>query len=233
MFSNSFLFFLTLSSLFLLSLPPLLALPLPSSSLSNLRKERPFATAATNHKATTTATTTEAEQVHVHDQDVHQDVHVQNKDQDRDVQKIKDRDVRVQINDQSNKKKEEEKSKVTNKDGGEKTLLGGDLLAGIREIIGRDGLLSEGDLQYKPFMGSFANVKSDSDPLLASTAYCMTDNHCGHMEAYSESTVPLGELQCNKFCYIDEDTHYYKTSSLYTLQNPPDTYLCCGWETCG
>jgi len=226
MFSNSFLFFLTLSSLFLLSLPPLLALPLPSSSLSNLRKERQFAKAATNHKATTTATTaattTEAEQVHVH-----QDLHVQSN---------KDQDVHVQIKDQSNKKKEEEESKVIikeEKEGGEKTLFGGDLLAGIREIIGRDGLLSEGDLQYKPFMGSFANVKSDSDPLLASTAYCMTDNHCGHMEAYSESTVPLGELQCNKFCYIDEDTHYYKTSSLYTLQNPPDTYLCCGWETCG
>ena len=115
----------------------------------------------------------------------------------------------------------------------ESALSGSDFLNGIREIIGRDGLLSENDLQYKPFMGSFANIKSDNDPNFEGTAYCMTDNHCGHFEAYSESTVPLSDLACNKFCYIDSNTNYYATSQVYTIQNPPETYLCCGWETCG
>ena len=115
----------------------------------------------------------------------------------------------------------------------ESALSGSDFLNGIREIIGRDGLLSENDLQYKPFMGSFANIKSDNDPNFKGTAYCMTDNHCGHFEAYSESTVPLADLACNKFCYIDSNTNYYATSQVYTIQNPPETYLCCGWETCG
>jgi len=127
---------------------------------------------------------------------------------------------------------EKEETKVIVTDN-ESALSGNEFLAGIREIIGRDGLLSENDLQYKPFMGSFANIKSDSDPMLQATAYCMTDNHCGHFEAYSESNVALSDLACNKFCYIDSNTKYYATSQVYTIDNPPETYLCCGWETCG
>ena len=141
-------------------------------------------------------------------------------------------------------KKKDEKKMVTEKEeealnekvivtDNESALSGSDFLEGIREIIGRDGLLSSNDLQYKPFMGSFANIKSDTDPMLKETAYCMTDNHCGHFEAYSESGVPLSDLACNKFCYIDSNTKYYATSQVYTIDNPPETYLCCGWETCG
>jgi hypothetical protein len=61
-------------------------------------------------------------------------------------------------------------------------------------------------VDYKPFMGSFANVHNRDDPAFQGTGYCLTDNACGHNEAYSGPGVPLSDLQCNKFCYIDRES---------------------------
>jgi hypothetical protein len=44
------------------------------------------------------------------------------------------------------------------------------------------------------------------------TAHCSPratapqDNACGHWDAYSTTNVPLSDLSCNKFCYIDKDS---------------------------
>jgi len=111
-------------------------------------------------------------------------------------------------------------------------LFGFDLLNGIREIIGSDPNLPRNEVDYKPFVGSFSTIKSVQDRELNDTSYCMTDNHCGHFEAYSDPHVPLYLLNCNKFCYIDGDTRKYKPSDVYTVDNPPESYLNCGWETC-
>jgi hypothetical protein len=117
--------------------------------------------------------------------------------------------------------------------GGESEgLVGMALYEGIKSIIGADPNLPRDQVASKPFMGSFSTIKSQDDAGMATTGYCMTDNACGHFEAYSSTGVPLSELQCNKFCYVDPSTKKFKTSQKYTVQNPPASYLCCGWETC-
>jgi len=103
-------------------------------------------------------------------------------------------------------------------------------LEGIRSIIGAD--IPQQEVQYKPFTGSFSTIKNDYDPLLVETKYCMTDNACGHWEAYSQPDVPLAELGCNSFCYISKASGKYVPSTIYSTNNPPDSYLNCGWETC-
>lgn len=123
-------------------------------------------------------------------------------------------------------------SKASSSSGDSEGLVGQELLESIKSIIGSDASLPRDQIESKPFMGSFANIKSKDDPNFAKTGYCMTDNHCGHMDAYSRSDVPLSDLQCNKFCYVDRQTRKYKPSTKYTAQNPPSHYLCCGWETC-
>lgn len=111
-------------------------------------------------------------------------------------------------------------------------IIGENFLHGIQAIIGADPNVPADQVKYKPFMGSFANVKSEDDPALASTSYCLTDNACGHFEAYSQTGVSLSDLGCNKFCFIDKNSKRYVPSAKYTIQNPPKNYLCCGWETC-
>ncbi|MBF0443236.1 MAG: hypothetical protein HQK54_15110 [Oligoflexales bacterium] len=105
------------------------------------------------------------------------------------------------------------------------------LYEAIRDIIARDPNTRK-EAETKPFMGSFSTIKKKDDAALAETGYCMTDNHCGHFEAYSQSGVPLSSLSCNKFCYFDPNEKKYKTSKKYSINNPPKNYLCCGWETC-
>lgn len=112
-------------------------------------------------------------------------------------------------------------------------LHGSSLLEGIKEIIGADPRVPRNELEYKPFVGSFSTIHSAEDPNLSTTSYCLTDNACGHFEAYSRFDVPLFLLDCNHFCFIDDQTRRYHYSDLYTTDNPPDSYLNCGWETCG
>lgn len=114
----------------------------------------------------------------------------------------------------------------------EDCLHGGAFLQQIRTIIGADPNVPAQERQGKPFTGSFSTVKSDDDPSLASTSYCMTDNACGHWDAYSRPDVPLSDLSCNSFCYIPVSTGRYAMSEVHTVDNPPSSYLSCGWETC-
>lgn len=111
-------------------------------------------------------------------------------------------------------------------------LVGNEFIDGIRAIIGLDPSVPKDQIHYKPFTGSFSTIKSDDDPNLSDTSYCMTDNACGHWEAYSESNVALEKLACNKFCFIDKQSRKYVQSELFTIQHPPTHYLSCGWETC-
>ena len=48
-------------------------------------------------------------------------------------------------------------------------------------------------------MGSFSTVRNDDDPRLAGVSHCLTDTSCGHVEAYTQTDVPLALLgPCNK-----------------------------------
>lgn len=116
---------------------------------------------------------------------------------------------------------------------GEECLEGVAFLDGIRMIIGADGLVPPEELHVKPFVGSFSTIQGEDDPVLASTSYCMTDNACGHWDAYSRPDVSLSDLSCNSFCYITKTNGRYVKSDRYTTNNPPSSYLNCGWETCG
>lgn len=112
-------------------------------------------------------------------------------------------------------------------------LEGNEFLEGIRSIIGADPNMPQDQVFYKPLSGSFSTIHDDNDPLLHETSYCLTDNHCGHWEAYGSNNVPLSDLSCNKFCYIDRNTWKYRESVVHNVNNPPSSYLNCGWETCG
>jgi hypothetical protein len=111
-------------------------------------------------------------------------------------------------------------------------LVGKDFLKGIRDIIGNDPSVSEGDVYFKPFTGSFTNIQGEDDQKIQQVSYCLTDSACGHWEAYSRTDIPLSELSCNQFCFIDSATKKYVPSSIYSPHNPPEAYLSCGWETC-
>lgn len=112
-------------------------------------------------------------------------------------------------------------------------LYGQAFLDGIRTIIGADPNVPPQEVQVKPFVGSFSTIKSEDDPSLPTTMYCMTDNACGHWEAYSRPDISLQDLSCNSFCYISKSTGKFVKSEKYTTENPPPSYLNCGWETCG
>lgn len=112
----------------------------------------------------------------------------------------------------------------------EECLEGTQLLEGIRSIISRDPSVPPQEVIYKPFTGSFSTIKSDDDPALSTTKYCMTDDACGHFEAYSRPDVPLQDLSCNIFCYISKSSGNYVQSTIYSINNPPTSYLNCGWE---
>lgn len=114
----------------------------------------------------------------------------------------------------------------------EDCLEGHLFLQGIRSIIGADPSVSSQEVFYKPLSGSFTTIHTEDDPMLLTTRYCMTDNACGHFEAYSSPDVPLSELNCNLFCYIAASTGKYVQSQIYTTNVPPESYLNCGWETC-
>lgn len=114
----------------------------------------------------------------------------------------------------------------------ENGLTGLEFLAGIKQIIGRDGLVPTDQIDSKPFVGSFTNLSPTDN--LDNVSYCMTDDACGQSNAYSSKDVPLALLGCNDFCYIArENPTTYSISYIYTTENPPDKYLNCGWETCG
>lgn len=115
----------------------------------------------------------------------------------------------------------------------EECLEGHVFLDGIRSIIGVDPNVPPQEVQWKPFTGSFSTIKSEDDPGLSATTYCLTDNACGHWEAYSQNDVPLTDLSCNSFCYISSATKKFVRSTQYTTSHPPPSYLNCGWETCG
>lgn len=110
-------------------------------------------------------------------------------------------------------------------------LQGQAFLDGIWSIIGADPNVPRDEVFVKPFTGSFTTIQQD-EPLPEDLAYCMTDNACGHWDAYSRPDVPLEDLACNSFCTISPSSHTYVQSSVYTIQNPPPYYLNCGWETC-
>lgn len=112
-------------------------------------------------------------------------------------------------------------------------LQGLDFLYGIRSIIGVDPNVPPHEVEYKPFVGSFSTIRSADDCVLTNTSYCMTDNACGHWEAYSKYDVPLSSLSCNSFCFIPTTEQRFVKSAIYTTENPPHSYLNCGWETCG
>jgi hypothetical protein len=115
----------------------------------------------------------------------------------------------------------------------EECVEGQSFLEGIRSIIGMDPNVPREEVQTKPFTGSFSIIKNENDPALATTKYCLTDNACGHWEAYSKDDVPLTDLSCNSFCYISKSSGKYLLSKDYTTDNPPNSYFSCGWETCG
>lgn len=112
-------------------------------------------------------------------------------------------------------------------------LQGLDFLHGIQAIIGVDPNVPPHEVEYKPFVGSFSTIRSADDCVLTNTSYCMTDNACGHWEAYSQYDVPLSSLSCNSFCFIPTTEQRFVKSAIYTTENPPHSYLNCGWETCG
>lgn len=114
---------------------------------------------------------------------------------------------------------------------GENGLRGYEFLQGIKDIIGADPNLPQNELDYKPFVGSFTNLRPTDD--LRNVSYCLTDGACGHYEAYAQHDVPLDVLGCNHFCFIDKNTRRFVNSRLYSTTNPPHQYLNCGWETCG
>ena len=111
-------------------------------------------------------------------------------------------------------------------------LHGHDFLRGIKSIIGADPNVPLNEVNYKPFVGSFSTIKNEND-ITANVSYCLTDNACGRLDAYSRSDVPLTDLYCNSFCYIPRRTRRYTKSTRYTIDDPPSVYLNCGWETCG
>ena len=111
-------------------------------------------------------------------------------------------------------------------------LSGYDFLVGIQDIIGSDPTLPRDQIGTKPFSGSFSSIQSTADSHFESTSYCLTDKACGHWEAYSRPDVPLTLLDCNTFCFIDENTRRYRESQDYTVHHPPRSFLNCGWETC-
>jgi hypothetical protein len=119
-----------------------------------------------------------------------------------------------------------------NEDEADGLLMGHDFLEGIRGIIGVDPNVPPNEVQYKPFVGSFSTIANE-EGLPENVSYCMTDNACGHWDAYSRSDVPLTDLSCNSFCYIPASTRRYTKSNRYSTDNPPPAYLNCGWETCG
>lgn len=110
-------------------------------------------------------------------------------------------------------------------------LKGNDFLRGIKDIIGKDPNLPRNEIDIKPYGGSFSNLNPTDS--LEDVQYCLTDNACGHFEAYSEKNVPLYLLSCNHFCYIEKTNRQFRQSEIYTIENPPLFYLNCGWETCG
>lgn len=112
-------------------------------------------------------------------------------------------------------------------------LRGTEFLHGIQTIIGADPHVSSEEVRYKPFVGSFSTIQTEQDETLFNTSYCMTDNACGHWDAYSRPDVALSDLSCNSFCYIPTTEIRFVKSSLYSPSNPPPSYLNCGWETCG
>lgn len=113
----------------------------------------------------------------------------------------------------------------------ENGLKGYAFLEGIKRIIGADPNLPPGEVEYKPFVGSFTNLSPADD--LSNVSYCLTDQACGQPDAYSRNDVPLDLLGCNHFCYIDATTGKYVQSAEYSTDAPPTQYLNCGWETCG
>lgn len=115
--------------------------------------------------------------------------------------------------------------------GEEYRVVGYEFLEGIRDIIGVDPNISPQEVEIKPFVGSFSNLNPTDD--VSQVSYCLTDNACGHFEAYQRKDIPLSLLSCNHFCYIDKETHMYRTSEVYGIDDPPLFYLNCGWETCG
>lgn len=120
--------------------------------------------------------------------------------------------------------------------GQEECLKGIDFLNGIKTIIGADPNVPSHEVELKPFVGSFSTIKTQEDKLFSNTTYCMTDNACGHWDAYSRQDVPLSDLNCNSFCFIPISTTTglrFMTSTTYSPENPPSSYLNCGWETCG
>ena len=114
----------------------------------------------------------------------------------------------------------------------EDCLVGRSFLQGIRTIIGADPNVPSQEVYWKPFTGSFSTIKSEQDKALQTTKYCLTDNACGHWDAYSKDNVPLTDLSCNSFCYISSQTGKYVWSKEFTVEHPPASYLSCGWETC-
>ena len=113
----------------------------------------------------------------------------------------------------------------------ENGLKGYEFLQGIKDIIGKDLNVRPEEVESKPFVGSFSNLNPTDN--LDNVSYCLTDNACGHFEAYSQKDVPLYLLSCNHFCYIDPMSRTFQWSLIYTTEQPPHYYLNCGWETCG
>jgi hypothetical protein len=113
-------------------------------------------------------------------------------------------------------------------------IMGLDFYNGIQRIIGKDPNVPVVEIPVKPFVGSFANVHSIDDNDIETVMYCFTDKPCNnHFDAYSRTDIPLAELDCNEFCYIDSaDSDTFSPSKIYTAHNPPLFYLNCGWETC-
>lgn len=113
----------------------------------------------------------------------------------------------------------------------ENCLQGNDFLQGIKNIISNDQNLPRDEIDYKPFVGSFTNLNPNDD--LKNVSYCLTDNACGHFEAYSQKNIPLYLLNCNLFCFINQKSKKFVESKIYSIDYPPKIYLNCGWETCG
>jgi hypothetical protein len=111
-------------------------------------------------------------------------------------------------------------------------LIGQDFFQGIKDIIGSDPLLPREQIDTKPLSGSFSNIHSVDNIHIKNVSYCLTDNACGHWEAYSQENISLNLLNCNKFCFIDKNNFVYQESLKYSIDNPPKYYLNCGWETC-
>jgi hypothetical protein len=91
--------------------------------------------------------------------------------------------------------------------------------------------VNAGSCNY-PFLPNFSTVSGCDDPNLAKAQYCMTDGacQCDVSKIYGPKIdcVP----NCSHICYFSSSENRLLESKIYNVNNKPDYFISCGWETC-